>query len=296
MRPSTPLILLLTVAILFGGMFPVNRLAAEAGWPAFAFAFAPALVAGLLTLGIGLMTGAGLPLSRPALIANLVIGGLVIAMPIGILVNAAQHLPASTLTLVLCLSPILTLLIAAATGSERFSARVMFGMVLGTMGIALIVWPSSGILAEGDAVWFLIALIAPVGFALANNCAAWLRPPAAPSISMAAGTLFGGAVVALLLALVLREPLWPVETGAKQLLPLALASIINAGFYFLFFWLINAIGPARFSIFNYLAVAAGIVWSMVFFHEVPAPVFWIAALLMLFGMHLALRPDRAARD
>jgi len=295
MKPPNPLILLVAAAVLFGGMFPVNRLAAEAGWPAFAFAFAPALIAGILTLGIGAVTRTGLSLSRQALIADVVIGGLVIAMPIGILVNAAQHLPASTLTLVLCLSPILTLLIAAATGSESFSGRVLFGMVLGTLGIALIVWPSSGVLAEGDSVWFLIALIAPVGFALANNCAAWLRPPAAPSISMATGTLLGGAVVAAVLALVLQEPLWPDETGAVQLLPLALASIINAGFYFLFFWLVNAIGPARFSIFNYLAVAAGIVWSMVFFHELPAPVFWIAALLMLFGMHLALRPDRAAR-
>lgn len=292
MNQSRPLLMLVAAAVLFGGMFPVNRLAAEAGWPAFAFAFAPALVAGLVTLLIGAVQGVGLPLSRPAIVADLVIGGLVIAMPIGILVNAAQHLPASTLTLVLCLSPILTLVIAAITGSEKFSLRVFLGMMLGLLGIALIVWPSSGVLAAGSAVWFLIALIAPVGFALANNCAAWLRPPAAPSIAMATGTLFGGAIVAILLGFILGQDIWPAETGRDQLLPLALASIINAGFYFLFFWLVSAIGPARFSIFNYLAVAAGILWSMVFFQEMPAPVFWIAASLMLLGMHLALRPER----
>jgi len=291
MTGTKPMIMLVAAAVLFGGMFPVNRLAAEAGWPAFAFAFAPALLAGLVTLGIAKGQGAALPLSRPALIANLVIGGLVIAMPIGILVNAAQHLPASTLTLVLCLSPILTLVIAAATGSERFSARVLLGMLLGTAGIALIVWPSSGVLEQGTAVWFLIALIAPIGFALANNCAAWLRPPAARSISMASGTLLGGAVVAIVLAVILGENLWPAETGFAQLLPLLLAAVINASFYFLFFWLVEAIGPARFSIFNYLAVAAGVIWSMVFFQEMPAPVFWIAAVLMLLGMHFALRPE-----
>lgn len=291
MKFSRPMVMLVAAAVLFGGMFPVNRLAAEAGWPPFAFAFAPALVAGLITLAVGAAQRIGLPLSRAAIIADLVIGGLVIAMPMGILVNAAKHLPASTLTLVLCLSPILTLAIAAATGSERFSPRVLLGMILGTLGIALIVWPESGVLAEGDAIWFLIALIAPVGFALANNCAAWLRPPAAPSLAMATGTLLGGAFVAIVLALVLSEDFWPSETGAAQILPLLLASAINAGFYFLFFWLIDAIGPARFSIFNYLAVAAGILWSMAFFHEVPAPVFWVAAALMLFGMHLALRPE-----
>jgi drug/metabolite transporter (DMT)-like permease len=164
-------------------------------------------------------------------------------------------------------------------------------MALGTFGIGLIVWPDSGVLAEGEAIWFLIALIAPVGFALANNCAAWLRPPAAPSIAMASGTLLGGATVAIALTLVLQQDFWPRETGTAQVIPLLLASIINAAFYFLFFWLVDAIGPARFSIFNYLAVAAGILWSMAFFREIPTPMFWVAAALMLFGMHLALRPE-----
>lgn len=293
MRVSKPLMMLVAAAVLFGGMFPVNRMAAEAGWPAMAFAFAPALIGAVLTLAISASRGIGLPLSLQALRANLVIGGLVIALPIGILVYAAEHLPASTLTLVLCLSPILTLVIAAATGSERFSRQVLFGMILGTLGIALIVWPDSGILGEGGARWFLLALCAPVLFALANNCAAWLRPPAAPSLSMAAGTLFGGAVVAALVGLAMGGAFWPAQTGSAQLLPLALASLINAGFYWLFFWLVAEIGPARFSIFNYLAVAAGILWSMAFFREIPSAVFWVAAGLMLLGMHVALRPEAA---
>jgi len=35
-------------------------------------------------------------------------------------------------------------------------------MVLGTLGIALIVWPDSGILGEGGMSWFLLALVTPV--------------------------------------------------------------------------------------------------------------------------------------
>ena len=86
---------------------------------------------------------------------------------------------------------------------------------------------------------------------------------------------------------------WPAETGAAQLLPLVLSALINAVFFWLFFVIVAAIGPARFSVFNYLAVAAGILWSMAIFGETPAPVFWLAAALMLAGMHVALRPRQS---
>lgn len=286
-------LLLLLAAVLYGGSFPVNRLASEAGWPALAFALVPALLAGTALALLGAWRGATPSLSRRAILADLVIGGLGIGLPIGILVAAAEHLPASTLTLVLCLSPILTLTIAAATGSERFERRVFLGMVLGTAGIVLIVWPDSGVVEGGGAVWFLLALIAPTMFAFANNCAVWLRPPAASALSMAAGMLLGGALVATVVALVTGAEFWPVETGFSQVTPLLLSTLINAVFYWLFFLIVAAIGPARFSLFNYIAVAAGIVWSMAVFGERPSPVFWIAAALMLLGMHLALRTTQA---
>lgn len=200
MAGTNALMILVVAAVLYGGIFPVNRLAAEAGWPAVAFALMPALVGGGALAVLGVLRGVRLSVAPRALLADLVIGGLVIGLPIGILVTAAQHLPASTLTLVLCLSPILTLAIAAATGSERFDRRVLLGMGMGTLGIALIVWPDSGVLPAGGMRWFLLALVTPVMFATANNCAVWLRPPAAPALAMAAGTLLGGALVAALVA------------------------------------------------------------------------------------------------
>jgi len=296
MSRTRAVLLLLTAAVLYGGTFPVNRLASEAGWPALAFALMPALLAGIALALLCALRGVRLSLARRALAADLVIGGLAIGLPVGILVAAAQHLPASTLTLVLCLSPILTLAIAALTGSERFERRVLFGMLLGTAGIVLIVWPDSGVLEEGGAGWFLLALLAPTMFAFANNCAVWLRPPATPALAMAAGTLLGGGLIAAIVALATGAAFWPAATGSAQLAPLLLSVGINCVVFWLFFLLVAAIGPARFSLFNYLAVAAGIVWSMVAFGESPSPVFWVAAALMLLGMHLALRAGQARSD
>jgi drug/metabolite transporter (DMT)-like permease len=296
MSESRAFLLLFVAAVFYGGSFPVNRLASEAGWPALAFALVPALLAGIALAVLCAVRGVPPSLTRRAITANLVIGGLGIGLPVGILVAAAEHLPASTLTLVLCLSPILTLTIAAATGSERFERRVFLGMLLGTLGIVLIVWPDSGVVEEGGAGWFLLALLAPTMFALTNNCAVWLRPPATPALAMAAGTLIGGAFVAVLVALATGGEFWPAATGLAQITPLLLSVVINGVVFWLFFLLVAAIGAARFSLFNYLAVAAGIAWSMAVFGESPAPVFWVAAALMLLGMHLALRVGAAGRS
>lgn len=280
--------LLVLAAAIYGAIFPVNRLAAEALWPPVSFAFLQSLLAGIVLAVVAALRGERLPATSRHLRAYLVIGGLVIGLPIGILVSAAEHLDASLLTLVLCLSPILTLFIGAAVGLERFDRLTLCGMLLGAAGIAVITVPAAGVV-EADAVkWFLLALVAPVMFALANNCAKWLRPPAAASSTMAAGTLLGAAVVAFVVMMALRSPVVPQSFDAPVLFPLALATAINAIFFWLFFKLVGRIGPARFSLFNYLAVAAGILWSLVFFSEQPAQLFWIALLLMFAGMHLAL--------
>lgn len=280
--------LLVFAAAIYGGIFPVNRLAAEALWPPMGFAFAQSLLAGLVLTVAAMAARGGFAASAAHLRAYLVMGGLVVGLPIGILVAAAQHLDASVLTLVLCLSPILTLLIGSIAGLERFDRATFFGMILGALGIAVIAVPQTGVIAADAVFWFLVALAAPVMFATANNCAKWLRPEGATSATMAAGTLLGAAAVSFVVVLVTRAAFLPPAFGAAALPPLVLATAINAVFFWLFFELVARIGPARFSLFNYLAVAAGILWSLIFFAEQPARLFWLALLLMVAGMYLAL--------
>lgn len=284
----TDALLLLFAAAIYGGIFPVNRLAAEAQWPPMGFAFAQSLAAGLILALAALASGRRFAVTAAHLRAYLIIGGLVVGLPIGILVSAARHLDASVLTLVLCLSPVFTLFIGALVGLERFDWRTFAGMILGAAGVAAIALPDAGVISTGSVLWFLIALVAPVMFATANNCAKWLRPEGASSVTMAAGTLLGAAVVAGVVMLVLGSAVWPAEMDGVTIPPLVLATLINAVFFFLFFELVARMGPARFSLFNYLAVAAGILWSLIFFQEKPAALFWLALLLMVAAMYLAL--------
>ena len=88
--------LLLGAAAIYGGIFPVNRLAAEAAWPPMAFAFLQALLAGVVVLVAMLLRGERFGVSAAHLRAYVVMGGLVVGLPIGILVAAGCILPRSS--------------------------------------------------------------------------------------------------------------------------------------------------------------------------------------------------------
>ncbi len=113
---------------------------------------------------------------------------------------------------------------------------------------------------------------------------------------MAAGTLIGAGIVSLAVLLVRGGGILPPALDAASILPLLLATLINAIFFSLFFLIVGRIGPARFSLFNYLAVAAGILWSLTVFGERPATLFWFALLLMSLGMYLALSRSKTRSD
>ncbi|CDX32706.1 membrane hypothetical protein [Mesorhizobium plurifarium] len=137
--PSTDAALLLLAAAIYGGIFPVNRLAAETQWPP-----AQSLAAGAILALAAVVAGGRFAVTAGQVRTYLIIGGLVVGLPIGILVSAAPHVDASVLTLVLCLSPLFTLAIGALAGIDRFDRRTFAGMLLGVAGVAVLVLPDAG--------------------------------------------------------------------------------------------------------------------------------------------------------
>lgn len=285
--------MIIAAALIYGAIFPVNRIAADLGWGPLTFSFLQSLGGALVLAIVALIKGEKIGLSRSHILAYIVIGGLVVGLPMGLLVTAAPHLDPSVLTLVLCLSPILTLFIGILLRIETFDRRILLGMILGIIGIGLIVSPQTGILAPESAGWFFVSLGAPVMFATANNLAQYIRPAATGSLSMAAGTLGGAALVALIVLPFFGQSPIPENFGYAMSMPLLAAAAINAAFYVLFFEIIRRVGPAKFSFFNYLAVIAGIIWSLVVFREAPPTLFWAAIIVMFAGMTIALRKKPA---
>jgi drug/metabolite transporter (DMT)-like permease len=281
------IVMLFLAALIYGGVFSANKLAAEAGWSPMMFAFAQSIFAGAVLIVVGLVRGLSLKPTKRHVVSYIVIGALVVGLPITLLTHVAPHLPAAATTLVLALSPVFTLIFAIVLRLEAFRWRALAGVVFGLAGVAVLVSPGSE-LGSGDASgWFLLALLAPVFFALSNVSASVLRPPATPSLTMAAGVMVGSAIVVVPMIAVAGSLTLPEAPVAEAVIPVLLAGGINAAFFILLFEIVRRAGPTFFAQFNYLAVLSGIGWGALLFAERPGATFWIALGLMLAGIYFA---------
>ena len=285
--PQIAYVWLVGAAIVYGAIFSVNKLAAAAGTPPLAQGFWQSLGGGLLLLIILALKGRKLALGRRHLLSYLVIGALAVGVPMSLLTYAAPHLPAGLQTIVLALSPPLTYFLGMLARIERFRVLGLLGLAFGFAGVLVII---VGLGLEESAPeawrWFALSLIAPMLFACSNLAAALLRPPLSSSLSMAAGMLVGSS--AMLIPIMAIAGQASVPTGAGAIAALIAASI-NAVFFVLFFEIIRLAGPTFFAQFNYLAVLAGVGWSIAIFGEGLSIYFFVAMLLMFVGVFLSAR-------
>jgi drug/metabolite transporter (DMT)-like permease len=285
--PQIAYVWLVGAAIVYGAIFSVNKLAAAAGTPPLAQGFWQSLGGGLLLLIILALKGRKLALGRRHLLSYLVIGALAVGVPMSLLTYAAPHLPGGLQTIVLALSPPLTYFLGMLARIERFRVLGLLGLAFGFAGVLIII---VGLGLEESAPdawrWFALSLIAPMLFACSNLAAALLRPPLSSSLSMAAGMLVGSS--AMLIPIMAIAGQASVPTGAGAIAALIAASI-NAVFFVLFFEIIRLAGPTFFAQFNYLAVLAGVGWSIAIFGEGLSIYFFVAMLLMFAGVFLSAR-------
>ena len=289
--------MLVAAALIYGAIFTVNKLAATAGVPPFAYSFWQSFGAGVvLWLGLSLK-GDRLGVTRQHLVGYIVIGALVIGIPITLLTYIAPRLPAGVMTLVLALSPPFTFMLSVLVRLERFRLIGLVGLLFGFVGVVVVVLPGATLGSPEAWKWFLFALVAPLLFASSNVAAAVLSPPAASSAAMATGVLLGSSLVLLPLMLATGQG-WVPHTFDDGTIATLLAIAVNAGFLVLFFEIIRRAGPTFFAQFNYLAVLAGIAWGAIVFGERLTLTFFLAMLLMFAGVFLSgyRRQDRQDRQ
>jgi drug/metabolite transporter (DMT)-like permease len=233
------------------------------------------------------LKGRKLALGRRHLLSYLVIGALAVGVPMSLLTYAAPHLPGGLQTIVLALSPPLTYFLGMLARIERFRVLGLLGLAFGFAGVLIII---VGLGLEESAPdawrWFALSLIAPMLFACSNLAAALLRPPLSSSLSMAAGMLVGSSAMLIPIMAIAGQASVPTGAGAIAAL---IAAAINAVFFVLFFEIIRLAGPTFFAQFNYLAVLAGVGWSIAIFGEGLSIYFFVAMLLMFAGVFLSAR-------
>ncbi|MDA0368139.1 MAG: DMT family transporter [Proteobacteria bacterium] len=299
---AVPLALLVGGGIIYGTFFSANRIAVDHGVPSMALAFWQSLFGGgaLLVVSIILrdlprLSGAHLRQYGFTAIFSFTI-------PLVALTYAAPNLPAGLLTLVLTLTPALTYIFAFAARLEKFNLWSTGGLLAGLLGVVLIVqpWTWGDVGAGVSGIWFLVALVAPLGYAANNVVVALIRPAEATTLQLSTGVLVFATVVMFPFMLAIDGFYFFPGAGIEGIGATAWAGFTDIVIFLVLFEVIHRAGPVFFSQFNYIVLAAGIIWAFIIFQDGFEPIVWAAIACMAVGLYLANRGtnqsilDRAA--
>ena len=195
MTPVSALRLLL-LAALWGGSFPLMRVAVPALGPIWLITLRVALAA--VFLWVVARALAQPRLERRHLRHHLILGLINSALPFVLFAVAAQTVTASMLAVLNATAPIWGALIGAGWHGTRLRASQLIGLLMGVVGVAWLVGVQSLQLPEGGLAGLLAALAAPVCYGIS---ATYVRgAPGVPAFGNAHGSMWAATFWLLPLA------------------------------------------------------------------------------------------------
>ena len=296
-RRLEPLLLLLAAGFCIGLIFPLGRLANEAGLPPLLFAGASAAGASIVLGAIALAMGQTLAVDRATAIYAAIAGQLTFAIPFGTLVSVIPHLGSGIPAILQSLAPILTLAIVTVLGLERPDAIRVAGLATGLAGALIILFSrnAGSLQAEASFGWYLAALVTPIALAAGNVFRTTNWPKGRTALPLATLTLAAAAVGIFLLIGV--EGLFGAATPIAAPLAagwhlIALQSLATGIGYAFFFRLQQVGGPVYLSQISYVNTGVGVAFAVLFFAERLTVWVWLAVALVFVGVALVNRSQK----
>lgn len=215
----------------------------------------------------------------PNLAGAVLAGG--IAAPV-LLMTGLESVTGAQASLLLNLEGVLTACIAWIVFREPVDRRVAWGMGLIVFAGILLALPTEGAAAwnhwNAGELWIALACL---GWAIDNNLTRNITSLDAAGIAAIKGITAGTVNLALALHLSARLPGWQIATQA------ALIGFFSYGASLvLFITALRQLGTARTAAWFSAAPFAGALLSLVLLHEAPTGMFWVALILILFGLWL----------
>ncbi len=275
MKPRD-LTMFIALAAVWGASFLFMRIAAPhfgVWWTAegrSAIAFA-------VLLGVSLLTGRAL-LTREHWPRFLVVGTFNSAIPFALYAYAALHLPTGYSAILNALTPLWAAVFAALMLGEKLTWRVMLGVVIAMLGVALLVKADHTSLSMQSLLPVLACVCATLCYGFTG---AFTKKTLAgvPSFANAANSQLFAALVLLPMAAMQLPTTAPPPIAWAAMLPLGV--LCTAAAYFMYFALISSIGPTKAGSVTFVIPAFGIFWGWLLLHE---PI----TLNMLAGFALVL--------
>ncbi|GAB3442997.1 DMT family transporter [Massilia solisilvae] len=277
------LIRLVTLAAIWGGSFLFMRISAPVLGPAVLIEWRVLLAALFLML-------VGLVLRRRAAPLNLrenwkhflVLGFFNSALPFLLFAFSARTLSASVMSVVNATAPMWGAIIGAVWGRQPIKARTALGLVLGTLGVALLAGFDKVSARPRAGIALMATLAAACSYGIATTYARSARSVA--PFANAHGSMWAAALLVLPALPFFPQPGQPTLTVAASVL--ALGVLCSGIAYLLYFRLIEEIGPTSALTVTFLNPVFGILWGSLFLGEVVGWYTVAGAAIVLVGTAL----------
>ena len=284
--------ILAILGVVYSALFPVNQMSTQNGLPFLGYVFWFNLIATVVLFMVSAWKKELPRLTWPHIRAYLLLGLVTVAIPVPLCTFLSDKLPIGIITLLLVLVPLLTYVISYFLRMEQFRLSGLIGLLLGLAGLLFVLIPKTGLPEPEMLLWTLVALIAPLCFALCNVLAVTLRPPGTPSLMMATGMSAGAT---LLLAPVMmasgHDFLFP-STSLDRNLPILYAAAITVVDLVAWFAVVRITGPVFFSQLNYFIVIGGFGWGYLINDQRHSFYVWIATALTFAGLAIFRRGSK----
>jgi drug/metabolite transporter (DMT)-like permease len=278
----------------WGVTVPLTKIAVSTGFGHFGLIFWQLAIGCVLMGAVSVARGRRLPTHPAALRVYAVIALLGTLLPNTASYQAAVHVPAGILAILLSMIPMFAFPLALAMGLDRFSWRRLAGLVAGLAGVLIIVMPGVSAAMKTPVFWMLIALIAGLCYALEGNVVAKWGTAGLDAIQVLFGASLVGAIAILPVALLTGQFIIPSDLTGPPGQALIVASVAHVLVYSGYVWLVGRAGPVFTVQVSYLVTGFGILWAKVILSEAYPPAVWAALGLMFAGMYLVQpRPKQA---
>ena len=275
---------LIVMGAMWGLSFSLARIATTSGAHPLGVAFWECSIAGMLLIGLVVYRRIALPITTSLLRLHLTTGLLGMVIPGAAFFYAAAHVPAGVLSITIGMVPILTYIASAFFGLEKFAMGRVFGVVLGTLAVVLLIAPQSSLPDPGQLPWAFLGFAAAACYAALGIVLALTAPPGANPLMLTCGMFVVASLVMMPILYVTGSFVpfgWPLGIVEWSLLGLG---AVNAVAYTLYFFLVDRAGPVFSSFTANMVTLFGVLWGILIFSERNSIWVWLSFATIMIAL------------
>ena len=265
---------------------PLMQITVSEGYRHLGLIFWQLVIMSLFFGSVQMIRGKPLPLSLSALQVYLIIALLGSTLPAAALYEAARHLPAGLLSILIAFVPLITFPMAILVRTDKFDWKRFGGLVLGLLGVAMIVLPETSLPDPAKVVFVPLALIGSFFYACeANYVAKWGTAGLDP-VEVVLGSSLVGALIVGPMAVWSGDFIDPRTPWNAPEYALIILSLVSGLAYAGYVWLLSQAGAVFASQAGYLITGFGVLWSILILSESYSPWVWGALVVVMGGVFL----------